>query len=674
MSSSSRQNTPAAGPGGRDFGLGSVRCTSCGAECFFHPCESAKNGNKGKIVANCRGFAPDGSKCEFVRWPSKSLSPTPVPASQAEAAASGTSQPAANAAVSVAAGPANPAAPAAGTAVPAAAPKTCLTAGCKVSRIAAACTRKRCKEHCILAGGCSFKGHPAPSQPSAVTRGVNPVPAPTTPAIADDPATASIATGPETIDALPNARFTQQIAPIFTQVVQQEQEAAQAERERLSNLLDNSNRAKQTVTIYLWKAKGFPTVRTFQSGLGLFEFPWFALDKRFLSAMGVTTTESIALYDVDGFGIWTGVDVGHTMEVKEEARIFVKLESVDSQDCSYLIELSQSVPKLPHLRHDLAGTAGSSSQSKDSTAVRIKKRELSLSPPLPQLSVKLEATATTVKGSAGTSRSTKASGFATGSNTRIKVETATSRPPTGLKKEETGRVRVKIEPGTTASGSGSSASTSRGAKPDLGLFGLDKNLLLPSSDDFDAPDGTQGNPMTLDSESDSDTPAPPQPGPSTRIADEPIWPRGHYACDIVRALNDMHLARRQGGRPKGTTAAVFKAHFPGSRYVRSTCSDQRIRWNRLPVHLREEALAAMHTPPGLWENVMKNAPSLKGKGRDLTVRATVNTVATVKKESEAKRPRIQKATSAPAPSVPKPKREVVVIEGEVIEIEDSDSD
>lgn len=90
---------------------------------------------------------------------------------------------------------------------------------------------------------------------------------------------------------------------------------------------------------------------------------------------------------------------------------------------------------------------------------------------------------------------------------------------------------------------------------------------------------------------------------------EKQWPRDYHACDIITCITALRKAYRNGDRKM--MPAIFRAHFPGVRYVRQTCFDQQKRFRTLSHAARERALKAGRTPAGVWSVVMQDALSLK---------------------------------------------------------------
>lgn len=516
-----------------------------------------------------------------------------------------------------------------------------------------------CKQHCIQAGGCTRHG---------VIAGHSAVPATPDPASNTVPLPSNAPPPPvaPNIDPLLNPRYAQQIAPIFTDIVRQDQEREERERQRSSTINESADRAKYSIPVYLWKVDGKPKYRVFQAGLGNFEWPWFRIDTAMLEALGVQVVDkdgqpnppSLELYDdAGGLGLWAGIDLGHAIRVSEGSRILIKLEAVET--CEGIEQLSQPAPRAPHLRENLAGTALKRSRNDAAPAPQPSRSQSthdsrSIAGPSRSQSTH---NSRSITGSsrlapvAGPSRSrnesqSRSAAGPSGNNSRLSIkqefhDTSFSSP-----------VKIKIEPGTSGAASTSRTVIKKAPESDED-FGPMLDALSSGMSDSDLGSTDARAIETSGNDSDSE---------GFYDIDDNVqsFPGDYYACQIIKCFKAMALAK--ANRPKrGDAERIFESHFPGCRYIRSTFWDQAKRFNKLPHRLQTKAVKAGYTVEGLWSNVMKDAPSLK-KGKGRTVRATFPTPSPPRRKATVQHspPRRAIAHSPPhrtKPRSPKVKRE-----------------
>jgi len=167
---------------------------------------------------------------------------------------------------------------------------------------------------------------------------------------------------------------------IFTDQLRREQELLEDQRQRDAERIQNEKRSKQSVIVYAWNQDASPPlIRMFQAG---FTWPFFVLTPQILSFVGLTDTADrggLQMYETASLGAWVHIDGGHTLEVREGQRIFIKDVAVrDYQDFDrHHIITRQSTP---HLRYDLATERASiRERSKAANACPPTKRKASLS-------------------------------------------------------------------------------------------------------------------------------------------------------------------------------------------------------------------------------------------------------------------------------------------------------
>lgn len=278
---------------------------------------------------------------------------------------------------------------------------TCPTPGCGQKRIAPLCPRRLCRKHCRQLGGCLVKTHfpdkappstniPPPSLGVALPTLASPphqppslsLPLAQAQSFLPRPPVAGPSTLPssETLDALPDARYVSHMPTIFTEQLRREQELLEDQRQRDAERIQNEKRAKHSVVIYAWnKDASPPLIRMFQAG---FTWPFFVLTPRVLSLVGLAEAADhggLQMYETASLGAWVHIDGGHTLEVREGHRIFIKDVAVhDYQDFDQHHVITRQ--STPHLRYDLATERASiRERSKAANACSSAKRKASLS-------------------------------------------------------------------------------------------------------------------------------------------------------------------------------------------------------------------------------------------------------------------------------------------------------
>ena len=170
---------------------------------------------------------------------------------------------------------------------------------------------------------------------------------------------------------------------IFTEQLRREQELLEDQRQLDADRIQNEKRTKQSVVIYAWNQDASPPlIRMFQAG---FTWPFFVLTPSILSLLGLADAArhgGLQMYETASLRAWVHIDDGHTLEVREGHRIFIKDVAVrDYQDFDlHHIGTRQSAP---HLRYDL--TTERASLRERSKAANVcppakRKASLSLSP------------------------------------------------------------------------------------------------------------------------------------------------------------------------------------------------------------------------------------------------------------------------------------------------------
>ena len=142
---------------------------------------------------------------------------------------------------------------------------------------------------------------------------------------------------------------------IFTEQLRREQEMLEEQRQLDMERTQNESRAKRNITVYAWSEDASPPlIRMFQAG---FTWPFFILTPGVLSLVGLadaTDSRGLQLYDTASLGAWVHIDVGHTFEVREGQRIFIKDVAVrDYQEFDQYLHIDPR-QSTPHLRYDLA--------------------------------------------------------------------------------------------------------------------------------------------------------------------------------------------------------------------------------------------------------------------------------------------------------------------------------
>jgi hypothetical protein len=158
----------------------------------------------------------------------------------------------------------------------------------------------------------------------------------------------------EIITAVPDARYVSHMPAIFTDQLRREQELLEVQRQCDAERIQNEKRSKQTVVVYAWNQDASPPlIRMFQAG---FTWPFFVLTPKILSFVGLADTADrggLQMYETMSLGAWVHIDGGHTLEVREGQRIFIKDVAVrDYQDFDQHHVITRQ--STPHLRYDLA--------------------------------------------------------------------------------------------------------------------------------------------------------------------------------------------------------------------------------------------------------------------------------------------------------------------------------
>jgi hypothetical protein len=140
--------------------------------------------------------------------------------------------------------------------------------------------------------------------------------------------------------------------PIFTSQWKKEQELAEEQRKMESERKLCAAQVKHAVIVYAWAEDSKPAiVEEFQEGPLAFIWPYFPLSASVLSALSLTgSAPRVQLYR-QALGTWVNVNVGHVIELKEGARVFLKASHVvDYPDFDKLLKPEST----PHLRYKLA--------------------------------------------------------------------------------------------------------------------------------------------------------------------------------------------------------------------------------------------------------------------------------------------------------------------------------
>ena len=184
----------------------------------------------------------------------------------------------------------------------------------------------------------------------------------------------------QTVNALPDARYVSHMPAIFTDQLRREQELLEDQRQRDAERIQNEKRSKQSVVVYAWNQDASPPlIRMFQAG---FTWPFFVLTPKILSFVGLADTADrggLQMYETASLGAWVHIDGGHTLEVREGQRIFIKDVAVrDYQDFDLHHVITRQ--STPHLRYDLATERASiRERSKAANICPPAKRKASLS-------------------------------------------------------------------------------------------------------------------------------------------------------------------------------------------------------------------------------------------------------------------------------------------------------
>ncbi|EDQ98493.1 uncharacterized protein LACBIDRAFT_335915 [Laccaria bicolor S238N-H82] len=388
--------------------LDGITC-QCGRFVPYKLCQSDVNGNKGRPIAICQGPNSKGKRCNTFRWKkgyskspsssptvttpplfpalsqafgstgffpatySKSLSSLPPATAPApsfplllQASRSTTSFPATSQAIS-------------GSVFVTTAPPgipQCPTRGCGQTRIAPDCQHRLCRKHCISNGGCTSKTHTGPRSAKTCTGSYSASPPATTvqpvhvrmPTLPLPPMAASSHKGKiliaspsdanarmspdvDILDALPNPRFRSHMPPIFTSQWKREQELAEEQRRVESEQKPCAAQVKHTVIVYAWAEDLKPaTVEEFQEGLLTFTWPYFPLSTSVLSMLSLNDPATHVQLYCQALGTWVNINVGHVIELKEGARVFLKPSHVvNYPDFDRLLKPEST----PHLQYKL---------------------------------------------------------------------------------------------------------------------------------------------------------------------------------------------------------------------------------------------------------------------------------------------------------------------------------
>lgn len=157
----------------------------------------------------------------------------------------------------------------------------------------------------------------------------------------------------EVVDARPDPRYASHLRPIFTQQIAEQQEKSRQQSLLEAEWKENTQKAKQRVTVYSWMADNTPpSVKITQD----FIWPHLSFSSTFLTSIGLSeagATGELFMYDEGGVFDWVSVDVGHVVEVQEGQRIFLKdCSARKCMDFDKILGASQYA--TPHLHRHLA--------------------------------------------------------------------------------------------------------------------------------------------------------------------------------------------------------------------------------------------------------------------------------------------------------------------------------
>ncbi|EDR05526.1 uncharacterized protein LACBIDRAFT_329487 [Laccaria bicolor S238N-H82] len=224
---------------------------------------------------------------------------------------------------------------------------------------------------CLIMGGCSSKKHKTPAIPAHTPLLVVPPQAPLVlppppfvipHRLSPPPASTPLLTLPESsqpplseiVDARPDPRFTSHLHPIFTETLAQQHELREQKRKLDSERQAHAKRTKERIAVYAWTMDDTPPiVHVVQSG---FIWPYFVISSALLTTLGLLEAGKqgdLQLYDEMDFADWVAVEIGHTVEVQEGHRLFLKYHSlckcIDLQKCLN----TPSQGSKPHLHLNL---------------------------------------------------------------------------------------------------------------------------------------------------------------------------------------------------------------------------------------------------------------------------------------------------------------------------------
>ncbi|KIM40256.1 hypothetical protein M413DRAFT_446434 [Hebeloma cylindrosporum] len=483
---------------------------------------------------------------------------------------------------------------------------SCITLGCKSTRIRRDCGRRSCKAHCLEAGGCQAPAHRGsttetmrrnhltpPATLSSTTGLASPsnvvvvMPTPGIPLQIDPtlqatvPPQAPSAAPPSTsIDARANPQFASHMSSVFTEQWATEQRLREEQRERDSARLRNLQKTKHTILLYVWLQDHVqPTVVEFQDG---FTWPHFVLDDSVISLAGLAPLPPHHRFNIyrPSLGIWTVVSLGHVVEVNENSRVFVK--STDVQHCKNLTEHSitptcqfrgrldvtreRTYTRQRLLQDELANLSPSTSSSRV-TPKRKARREDELSP-----SVRRTRHRLTIQSPDTSEGDTQVRPFSWDGFAHQPL-----LPPT------TSKEREPHTPSTNTHHSESEIESSH------------HPIHPPCSRE----------PVTVNNSS------PPCHFRGDVVQQPPIadssktWPTDFYVFEIVKGFEEIERVSRFKGF---NIKKAFEAHF-SLPYARSTFYEHRARWTSSSPIAKASALAAGATPSGLWKSFMVDNPA-----------------------------------------------------------------
>ncbi|KAG2012843.1 hypothetical protein CC2G_009808 [Coprinopsis cinerea AmutBmut pab1-1] len=567
-----------------------VRCKLCGVLMSFQIRTGGRY--KDRWAAACQNMVGEGdkkTKCPgFLlpygsRAPSKSASKSPTPSQQ-------------------------PAAPSADTPFVA-----CSRANCKQKRLHAQCGRRSCRKHCLEEGGCSV--HP----PNAKTYAVAPVVGSQEPP-APPPAASSAGPLPRpAAPPVPDARQTHapQMAEVFNDKVLKAQERAERAREKDSTLLVSSSRAAQSIHVVGWfNSNQAPAIKALQGGKD-FVWPYLTISEKVLEDAGLTGNGKVQLYE-RSIGFWSDIDAGYVEKVGEGEVVLLKCASVDADACPGFANLLKGKAKPSHIRHDLAGNRA---HVREVLSQGVSKMS-NPAPSAPPATLDRARARQLLAQSASKPKPTSAKRRLSPSPPPV-----LQAPPRVFVKAEPSHVAVKVKKEATRSNTArtarppqpSTASTRIKASPSVPLheqilasFTDNDDYYISETEDDDEEEeaGTKDDPVVIASSDEEDVMFSDDPYDLTILEDpKKAWPRDFHACQIIACLIDMKRATKN--KIRGQHKNIFRRHFPGYEYKKSTVCDQRTRFNKLSPQLRQNAVRAGLTAAGVWKVVMKDAPSMK---------------------------------------------------------------